>query len=216
MIDQRNQSATDQESSDSQNESKGEVSLRSAAPSSGTTTITLMPDGGHSGRAYDDANGNHLFCLDMSMGVPSDGQTFYYSDLASFLSEAGQSSRTQALYFVLYNYWTNRYPGTGTPTYEMIMCSEEDWPYQNMMTGVIWKLMGFEPAGYGTEYKDAIEDMAEEALAYAASFPNGRYPENSIIESVGALYPETGSSTQPMICPRRIASNPFENPSGAK
>ena len=199
VIDQRNQSATDQELSDSQNESKGEVSLRSAAPSSGTTTITLMPDSGHSGRAYDDANGNHLFCLDMSMGVPSDGQTFYYSDLASFLSEAGQSSRTQALYFVLYNYWTNRYPGTGTPTYEMIMCSEEDWPYQNMMTGVIWKLMGFEPAGYGTEYKDAIEDMAEEALAYAASFPNGRYPENSIIESVGALYPETGSSTQPMI-----------------
>ena len=51
VIDQRNQSATDQELSDSQNESNGEVSLRSAAPSSGTTTITLMPDSGHSGRA---------------------------------------------------------------------------------------------------------------------------------------------------------------------
>ncbi|MBO4889240.1 MAG: VaFE repeat-containing surface-anchored protein [Firmicutes bacterium] len=178
---------------------KGGEELRSAAPEEGETTISLMPDSGHSGRAYDNTNGNHLFCLDMSMGVPSNGQTFYYSDLASYLEATGRSASLQALYFVLYNYWTNRYPSTGTPTYQMTLCSEDDWPYQNMITGVIWKLMGFDPAGYGDEYKNAIEDMAEEALAYADAYPNGRFPENSIIESVGALYPETGSSTQPMI-----------------
>ena len=191
-----------QENRPEENAGKGEPSLRASAPATGQTSITLMPDSGHSGRAYDTTNGNHLFCLDMSMPTPSDGQTFYYSDLATFLNETGRTASLQALYFVLYNYWTNRYPGTGTPTYVMTMCSDEpgaDWPYQNMITGVIWKLMGFTPSGYGDQYLDAINDMASQALSYAASYPDGRYPENSIIDSVGALYPEDGAGTQPMI-----------------
>ena len=182
-----------------QEPSGGRISLKAAAPTSGSTTITLMPESGHSGRSYDDTTGNHLFCVDMSMATPSDGQSFVYQDLASCLASYGQGDKAQAVYFVLYNYWTNRYPSSGTPTYEMSACSEDGWPYQNLVTGVIWKLMGFQPAGYDDVYMEAIEDMAAAALSYAASYPNGRDPENSIISSVGALYPENAGSSQPLI-----------------
>ena len=182
-----------------QEPSGGRISLKAAAPTSGSTTITLMPESGHSGRSYDNTTGNHLFCVDMSMATPSDGQSFVYQDLASCLASYGQGDKAQAVYFVLYNYWTNRYPSSGTPTYEMSACSEDGWPYQNLVTGVIWKLMGFQPAGYDDVYMEAIEDMAAAALSYAASYPNGRDPENSIISSVGALYPEDAGSSQPLI-----------------
>lgn len=175
--------------------------LRSAAPTTGTTTVSLMPNAGDSGRSYDDNNNNHLFCLDMSMGTPDTSVTWNYRDLTEYLNETDRPSMQQALYFTLYNYWVNRFPGTGEVTYDMTpYCGngESDWPFQNMITGVVWKIMGFTPAGYGDTYLEAINDMAAAAIAYQNNYPNGKWPENGIIQSVGALAPSTGNS-QPLI-----------------
>ena len=177
-------------------------SLKATAPTSGSTTVSMMDDNHHSGRSIDNTTQNHLFCMDMDANLHGDGATFYYGNLDDFLSSEGQSNLKGAFYFALYNYWTNKYPGSGTPTYIMDKCSNEPggWAYERMMTGVIWYIRGFTALnGYDGDTREAVIDMANAAIAYASAHPNGTFPEDSVADSVGILNPEPGTGRQNLI-----------------
>ena len=162
---------------------KNMVLMKSSAPTTGSTTITLTSDSYSTGRSYDSNTGYYLFCLDPHASIPSNGQAYNY--------EAYRSTYGSILVyeFILYNWYTKG--GTYNPESG---ANAHDWNVNT--TGAIWAYRGqnLTAKGYTSYGAQICANFVARAQAYANSNPNGKSPEKTVRSTIGVLTPQSGST----------------------